>query len=133
MFVEFANGTDAAPIYGAKGDVTYKADSSDSDNLVKGTIVVVNGNLSTNSSADNFQGTMIIRDPNDGDNSVESNVMKFDNGGSINVEGFINVEGDMSLPGNVDGFLPAELASGLPGLFKVSLWSWREFYNTTCS
>lgn len=133
MFVEFANGTDAAPIYGAKGGVTYKADSSDSDNLVKGTIVVMNGDLTTSSSADNFQGTMIIRDPNDGDNSVESNVMKYDNGGSINVEGFVNVEGDLSLRGNVDGFLPAELASGLPGLFKVNLWSWRECYNTTCN
>jgi hypothetical protein len=132
MFIEFASGTDTVPVYGAKGTVTYKANSSDSDNLVKGTIVVVNGDLNTNSSADNFQGAIVIRDPNDLDNVLESNVMKYDNGGSVNVEGFLNVEGDISLRGNVDGFLPADLASGLPGLFKVSLWSWQECYNPTC-
>lgn len=132
MFVEFASGTDAVPVYGAKGAVDYKADSSDTDNLVKGTIVVVNGDLGTNSSADDFQGAIIIRDPIDTDNNLDSNVMHYENGGSINMEGILNVEGDISLRGSVDGFLPAALASGLPGLSKVSLWSWRECYNTTC-
>lgn len=133
MFVEFASGTDAVPVYGAKGAVNYKANSSDTDNLVKGTIVVVNGDFGTSSSADDFQGAIVIRDPNDTDNNLESNVMKYENGGSLNTEGILNVEGDISLGGTVDGFLPAALASGLPGLSKVSLWSWRECYNTTCS
>jgi hypothetical protein len=137
MFIEFANPdgsfTDLLGNTVAKGSVLYKANSSDADNLVKGTIVVVNGDLNTNSSADDFQGIMIVRDPNDNDNAVESKVMKFDNGGSLNIEGFINVEGDMSLRGSIEGFLPATLVNGVPGLFKLDLWSWRECYNTTCT
>ena len=138
MYVEFANAdgsfTDALGATVEKGTVTYKATSTDSDNLVKGTIVVVNGDLRTSPSGrDDFQGVLIVRDPDDTDNGVESNVMTFDMGGSFNIEGFVNVEGDMSLGGSIDGFLPAPLINGVPGLFKVSLWSWRECYNTTCS
>jgi hypothetical protein len=143
MFIEFANGTDDSPVYGAKGHVTYKSRSSDADNLVKGTIVVVNGDLDTSSSSDAFQGAMIVRDPNDADNGGDttsitcndssSTVMDFCNSGSVNIEGFVNVEGDMRLGGNVGGFLPSELVNGLPGLFRVSLWSWRECYTATCS
>ena len=132
MFVEFANGTDDNPVYGAKGNAIYKADSSDADNKVKGIIVVMHGDLNTNSSADPFQGTMIVRDGNDG-NNAESDIMKFANGGNVNIDGFVNVEGDMKLGGNVGGFLPAEMLNGQPGLFKVNVWSWRECYNTTCS
>lgn len=144
MFIEFANGTDSAPDFSgaAKGKVIYKARSGDSDNKVKGIIVVVNGSLDTSSSSDPFQGAMIVRDPNDTDNGTDNTdincnsagtVMDFCNSGSVEIEGFVNVEGDMKLAGSVDGFLPAEMANGLPGLFKVSLWSWRECYSTTCS
>ncbi len=132
MFIEFASGTDDSPIYGAKGTVTYKAGSSDADNKVKEIIVVMHGDLNTNSASDPFQGSMIVRDGNDG-NNAESDIMKFDNSGNVNIEGFVNVEGDMKLGGSVDGFLPAEMATGLPGLFRVSLWSWRECYSVNCS
>ncbi len=131
MFIEFASGTDDSPVYGAKGTVTYKARSSDADNKVKGIIVVMHGDLNTNSSSDPFQGSMIVRDGNDG-NNTESDTMTFDNGGNVNIEGFVNVEGDMKLRGSVDGFLPAEMATGLPGLFRVSPWSWRECYSLNC-
>lgn len=138
MFIEFANA-DGSP--GAKGDVEYRAGSSDADNLVKGTIVVMNGDLDTNPSADDFQGVMIIRDPNDTDNGSDTTpigcndngtVMDFCNSGSLNLEGYVNIEGDMSLAGSIDGFLPAPLVNGVPGLFRVSQWSWRECFNTTC-
>jgi hypothetical protein len=46
--------------------------------------------------------------------------------------GNVNIEGDMSFGGNAGGFLPSELVNGLPGHFKVSLWSWRECYGVTC-
>jgi hypothetical protein len=131
MFVEFASGTDDSPVYGAKGSVTYKARSSDADNKVKGIIVIMHGDLDTSSSSEPFQGAMIVRDGNDG-NTAESDIMKFDNGGNVNIEGFVNVEGDMKLGGTTDGFLPAEMATGLPGLFRVRLWSWRECYSMTC-
>lgn len=138
MFIEFANADGSS---GTKGDVEYRAGSSDADNLVKGTIVVVNGDLDTNPSADDFQGVMVIRDPNDTDNGSDTTsigcndngtVMDFCNSGSLNIEGYVNIEGDMSLGGSIDGFLPAPLVNGVPGLFRVSQWSWRECYNTTC-
>lgn len=132
FFVEFANGTDDAPIYGAKGKALYKAGTENADGLGKGTLVIMNGDLDTSSSGANFEGAMIVRDPDDTDNNIEANVMKYDNGGSININGFINVEGDIKLRGSVNGFLPGALVNGLPGLIDVSLWSWRECYNTTC-
>lgn len=132
MFVEFASGTDDSPVYGAKGKAIYKARSSDADNKVKGIIVVMHGDLETSSSSEPFQGAMIVRDGNDG-NTTESDIMKFDNGGNVNIEGFVNVEGDLKLGGTTDGFLPAEMATGLPGLFRVRLWSWRECYSIDCS
>lgn len=59
--------------------------------------------------------------------------MTYANGGSINVQGFMNVEGDISLRGNVDGLLPGALVNGIPGLYSLSRWSWRECYNLTCN
>jgi hypothetical protein len=80
--------------------------------------------------ATSFQSSMIVRDRND-DPATE--VMQFTNTGNVYIEGFVNVEGDMTLGGNVGGFLPAELVNGLPSLFKESLWSWRECYDPACS
>ena len=133
MFIEFADGTPDSPIYGTKGSVTYRADTASADNFVKGTIVVVNGDLSTSSSADDFQGAFIVRDGDPTQIGGVEPVMIYNNGGSINVRGFINVEGDINLRGNVDGLLPGELVNGIPGLYSLSRWSWRECYNLTCS
>lgn len=142
MFIEFASGTVDSPVYGGKGNVTYQATSSDADNKVKGLIVVVHGNLNTNSSADTFQGAMLVRDGIDGDttgatsaiscNSTTTSIMYFCNNGNVTIEGYVNVEGDMRLGGNISGLLPSELLTGLPSLVKVSLWSWQECYNSTC-
>jgi hypothetical protein len=134
-FLEFAEGTDDAPIYGARGSATYKVNTSDADNKVKGTIVVVNGILNfTDNSADDFQGAVIVRDSeSSGTTTVSSNLTGFNKSGNVQLEGFASVEGDISLAGTVDGILPGPLVNGIPGLFKVSLWSWRECYNTTCN
>jgi hypothetical protein len=141
MFVEFADGTDDSPVYGAKGHATYDARSSDADNLVKGIIVVVNGDLRISNSADDFQGAMIVRDGiNDGaaDNTAinctdNGPVMDFCSSGQVDIEGWVNVQSDIKLAGTVDGFLPSEMATGLSSLAKVTQWSWRECYNRTCS
>jgi hypothetical protein len=124
MFIEFT---------GSKGSVTYRADTSSADNFVKGTIVVVNGDLSTSSSADDFQGAFIVRDGDSTQIGGAEPVMTYNNGGSINVRGFINVEGDINLRGNVDGLLSGELVNGIPGLYSLSRWSWRECYSLNCS
>ena len=120
MFVEFAGGTDDNPIYGAKGHAEYRAQSSDADNVVKGTIVVMNGDLKINNSADDFQGAMIVRDGiidgaadttaiNCTDNGP---VMDYCTSGNVTVQGWVNVQSDIKLAGTVDGFLPDEMASG---------------------
>lgn len=128
FFVEFAEGTDDSPAYGASGTAKYRADTDNPDGVGKGTVVILNGNLETVSAGDAYQGTFIVRDVNDAD----SDVLEYSNIGSFNLQGFVNVEGDMSLAGNVDGFLPGSLVNGLPGLIDVNQWSWRECYNTTC-
>lgn len=133
MFIEFAEGAVDSPVYGAKGSVNYRANTPSSDNLVKGTIVVVNGDLTTSSSADDFQGAFVIRDGDPTQIGGVEPVMTYDNGGSINVQGFMNVEGDISLRGNVDGLLPGALVNGIPGLYSLSRWSWRECYSLSCN
>jgi len=134
MFIEFAEDDGGGNLtYGTKGLATYRPRTSNADNLVKGTIVVVNGNLVTNSSADDFQGAFVVRDGvRLGSATDESQITKYDNGGSINLQGFLNVEGDISLRGNVDGLLPGELVNGINGVYSLTLWSWRECYNSTC-
>jgi Tfp pilus assembly protein PilX len=141
MFVEFAGGTDDNPIYGAKGHAEYRAQSSAADNVVKGTIVVMNGDLKISNSADPFQGAMIVRDGIiDGaadDTQINCNdsgpVMDFCSSGQVGIEGWVNVQSDIKLAGTVDGFLPDEMATGISSLIKVSQFSWRECYTTTCN
>lgn len=129
-FVEFATGTPDNPVYGAKGRATYQAGTTNPDGLSKGIVVVVNGDLETANSAlaADFQGVLIVRDGNDSDTQF----MEFVSGGNVDVEGFVNVEGDMTLSGTIGGVLPGVLAGGLPGIYDLNLWSWRECYTPTC-
>lgn len=135
MFIEFAEDDGAGNLtYGTKGLARYRPRSANADNLVKGTIVVVNGDLETSSSADDFQGAFLVRDGVDpGSATTESQVTKYNNGGSINLQGFLNVEGDISLRGNVDGLLPGGLVNGINGVYSLTLWSWRECYSINCN
>src|SRR5215217_1484289 len=141
MFVEFAGGSDDNPVYGAKGHAEYRAQSSSADNVVKGTIVVMNGDLKINNSADDFQGAMIVRDGiNDGAadntsiNCTDSGpVMDYCASGQVDVQGWVNVQSDIKLAGTVDGFLPDDMATGISSLVKVSQYSWRECYTTNCN
>jgi hypothetical protein len=142
MFVEFAGGTDDNPIYGAKGHAEYRAQSSDADNVVKGTIVVMNGDLRINNSADDFRGAMIVRDgldngagdPNSPINCTDDDVkMDYCASGQVDVQGWVNVQSDIKLAGTVDGFLPDEMATGISSLVKVSQYSWQECYTTNCN
>lgn len=129
-FVEFAGGTDDNPIYGDKGKATFNATTTNPDNFNKGIIVVVNGDLETANSlsADTLQGVGIVRDGIDAD----SQITEFVHTGGATVQGFVNVEGDMKINGTVGGVLPGVLAGGLPGIYDLNLWSWRECYTPTC-
>jgi hypothetical protein len=66
-------------------------------------------------------------------NNTTTSFMYFCNSGNVVIEGYVNVEGDMKIGSNISGLLPSELLTGLPSLVKLSLWSWRECYNETCS
>ncbi|CAA9390111.1 MAG: hypothetical protein AVDCRST_MAG93-9686, partial [uncultured Chloroflexia bacterium] len=115
--------------------------SSDADGLVKGVIVVMNGDLKINNSADDFQGSMIVRDgiidgaaDTTAINCTDSGaVMDFCSSGVVGIQGWVNVQSDIKLAGTVDGFLPSEMATGLSSLVKVTRWSYRECYNTSCN
>ncbi len=124
VFVEFTGS--------AKGSVLYKAGRS--GDLYKGTIVVVNGDLNTSSSSADYQGVFLVRDAvSPGSVTTESRVTTFNNGGSLDIDGYANVEGDLTLRGSVGGTLPGELLNGIAGLVSVDLWSLRECYDEGCS
>jgi hypothetical protein len=116
FFVEFANGL--------KGDVDYRADTSNGDGYVKGTIVVVNGDLTTSSSADKFEGAFVVRDPD----PTDAETMEYKNSGNQEIKGFANVEGNVTLSGNTGAALTGSLADGISGLYETEQWSWRELY-----
>ncbi len=115
-----------------KGVVNYEVDPQDStneDGVPKGTVVVVNGDLRTGGDAETHRGAFVVRDPEDSDGVV----MSYSKGDDFRLEGFANVEGDISLGGSADGVLPDELQNGIPGLYETDLWSWRECYSEDCS
>lgn len=128
FFVEFAGGTEENPTYAAKGTVTYSALTDNADGYGKGIVVVVNGDLVTNNSADSYEGVFVVRDPNDAD----AQTMEYKNSGNMEVRGFANVEGDITLSGDTGTALVGGLVGGIPGVYSTELWSWRECYSLSC-
>lgn len=121
FFVEFADGP--------KGNVDYRPDTSNADGYVKGTIVVVNGDLTTSASADPFEGALVIRNTD----TTDTETLEYKNAGNQQVKGFANVEGDVTLSGDNNANLSGVLADGIPGLYETEQWSWRECYSEDCS
>ena len=107
FFVEFTGNS--------KGDVKYKEDF-----VPKGTTVVINADVTTNNSSPGYQGIFLIRDP-------QNNDLLYKNAGNFNLEGYVNIEGDMKIRGTVDPFGSEEVANR-PGFHDVDIWSWREVY-----
>jgi hypothetical protein len=113
----------------AKGEVTY---SSNPDlNSTNGTIVIVNGDLRMSpSSKTDFRGAIIIRDPVDGDSIVP----EYYNKGKFDLQGFVNVEGTITIQGNADSVTPDYVKNvRRAGTYTVERWSWRECYSTACN
>lgn len=132
-FVEFANadGTftvpGSNPVTGvAKGSVSYTANATNTN----GTIVIVNGDFSLSPSAPDYRGIIVLRDPVDTDNIT----MNYTNSGNHDVQGFANVEGEVTISGDADTATPDDLTSATrPGFYTMERWSWRECYSVTCS
>ena len=93
--------------------------------IAKGILVVRNGNFSTAQNKALFKGVIAVRGGvvTDGDYS--------DTGGNTCLEGFANTSDDIQINGNVQPQATTEVIN-TPGFHRVSLWSWRECYNTSC-
>lgn len=134
-YVEFVDPADGdfvdAGGFSNPGTVDYNGSTS------QGTIVVVNGNYEMKGNT-TYTGIILLRDPVD-----DSQELEFRNNGNVTLNGFANVEGDVSIRGNVDSATPLvessaeeNITTGLgkrPGFHIVDQWSWRECYTETCS
>ncbi|MDQ3912764.1 MAG: hypothetical protein M3305_13545 [Actinomycetota bacterium] len=115
VFVEFS---------GASSSNTVKWDVSGSctDNPPKkGTLVVRNGNFTTQPNRARLQGVVIVRGGEVADGTSADT-------GKTCLEGFVNAQGTITIAGNVSPFTSNELADERPGFYGARLWSWRELY-----
>lgn len=110
-----------------KGLVNLSPNGSSTPCALSGTIVVVNGDLTTSSSgARCFDGVISVQDPNN------LGTLEYRNIGNFTLNGFANVEGSMSVQGSVNPIIGADVLNQ-PGFHDVEVWSWRECYDPTCT
>ncbi len=91
---------------------------------VEGTLVVENGNFTTQPNKARFVGAVVIRGGQAADETAEG---ESDDTGKTCLEGFINAQGDIKIAGNVSPVSTEDVAKR-PGWYDVRLWSWRELY-----
>ncbi len=109
------------------GLVNIRPTGSSTDCPIKGTILVLNGDINTSSlGASCFDGIVSLQDPNN------LGTLDYTNVGDFTLNGFVNIEGTMTIQGSVDPILGGDVLNA-PGYHNVKIWSWRECYNTTCS
>jgi CobQ-like glutamine amidotransferase family enzyme len=85
-----------------------------------GTLVVENGNFTTQPNKARFVGAVVVR-------GGEATDGTSDDTGKTCLDGFVNAQGDVKIAGNVSPLSTAALAKR-PGWYGVKLWSWRERY-----
>lgn len=113
--------------------VFYKFTSSSSNNLKwevpgtctddppkQGTLVVENGNFTTQPNRALFRGVVVIRGGEAADGTSADT-------GNTCLEGFVNAEGNIKIAGSVTPMSLPESAKR-PGWYGARLWSWRELY-----
>jgi hypothetical protein len=86
----------------------------------QGTLVVENGNFTTQPNKALFRGVVIVRGGEVADGTSEDT-------GRTCLQGFVNAEGNITIAGNVTPMGLSE-ADKHPGFYSVRLWSWRELY-----
>jgi hypothetical protein len=123
----YPDSSDQTTVYcveftGDMGSVTFKSKDRE------GTMVVVNGDLLPNNSANGFKGIMLVDDPD----LTDDEVPLYSNGGSFDLTGYASVEGDMEIFGNANPFGSDDVANR-PGFYSVEQWSWRECYSEDCN
>jgi len=112
---------------GAPGLTQIVSSGSPDDCGLKGTILVINGNVRTaNSGGRCFDGVISIQDPNNLGN------LEYRNIGNFTLNGFTNIEGTATIAGTVDPHILDDIINH-PGFHELKLWSWRECYDTQAS
>lgn len=86
----------------------------------QGTLVIENGNFTTQPNKARFRGVVVVRGGEVADGTS-------DDTGKTCLEGFINAEGNIKIAGNVSPMSSADAAKR-PGFYDARLWSWRELY-----
>ncbi len=60
--------------------------------------------------------------------------MRYMNSGNHDVQGFVNVEGSMTINGDADSVTAdTVLNERRAGFYTMERWSWSECYDTTCN
>lgn len=115
VFVEFSGD-------GGSNTVKWDVSGSCTDNpSKKGTLVVTNGNFSTQPDRARLEGVVMVRGGEVADGT-------FADAEGTCLEGFVNAQGTITIAGNVSPFASDELADDRPGFYGVRTWSWRELY-----
>jgi hypothetical protein len=115
VFVEFSGA-------GSSNTVKWDVSGSCTDNPPKkGTLVVTNGNFTTQPNRAQLQGVVIVRGGEVADGTSSDP-------GKTCLEGFVNAQGTITIAGNVSPLASEELADDRPGFYGVRTWSWRELY-----
>lgn len=115
---------------GSKGSVDIQPTGSSTPCPIKGTILVINGDIKTSSGGGGrcFDGIISIQDP-----TPATPDLTYDStGGGFSLNGFLNVEGTIKLGGNVSPILGLDVLNQ-PGYHDVKIWSWRECYKEACN
>ena len=112
---------------GAQGLAQIVSSGSPDACGLKGTILVINGNVRTaNSGGRSFEGVISIQDPNNLGN------LEYRNIGNFTLNSFTNIEGTATIAGTVDPHILDGIINH-PGFHELKLWSWRECYDAQAS
>ena len=90
----------------------------------KGTLVVRNGNFSTQSNTALFQGIVVVRGAED---STSTDLGNSSDTGNTCLDGFVNATSEIKIAGTVRPSVSLEV-NNRPGFYGVRTWSWRELY-----
>lgn len=114
VFYKFTSAGANTLKWDVSGSCTNTADNK------YGTLVVENGNFTTQPNKARFVGAVVVR-------GGEATDGTSDDTGKTCLDGFVNAQGDVKIAGNVSPLSTAALAKR-PGWYGVKLWSWRERY-----
>jgi Tfp pilus assembly protein PilX len=118
VYYKFTSNTSNTLKWDVSGSCTNMADDK------YGTLVVENGNFTTQPNKARFVGAVVVRGGEVADATAEGEASDT---GKTCLSGFINAQGTIKVAGNVSP-MSTEALGKRPGWYGVRLWSWRELY-----